>query len=55
MVDPNLMKIIVCPICTDHPSLEVDGDALLCTRCWHKFPVKNGIINLLVKERNREE
>ena len=51
----DLLEIIVCPLCKSDLSLAVerqDGDetiegVLTCTGCGERFPVEDGIPNLL--------
>lgn len=46
-IDPSLLDILVCPI--DHARLRVHGDGLVCTACGRRYPVEDGIPNMLVE------
>jgi uncharacterized protein YbaR (Trm112 family) len=46
-IDEDLLRILVCPI--DHASLRMDGADLVCTRCGRRYPVEDGIPNMLVE------
>jgi uncharacterized protein YbaR (Trm112 family) len=47
-VSPELLQILVCPI--DKAKVELDGDALVCTVCGRRYPIENGIPNMLADE-----
>lgn len=49
VIDPTLMKLLVCPI--DHAPLTVDARDLVCSSCGRRYPVTNGVPNMLVDER----
>ncbi len=52
---PELMEILVCPLCKAELTLtivkETDGEiidgSLRCTKCAEKYPIEDGIPNLL--------
>lgn len=48
-VSAELLAILVCPV--DHAPLRIDGDVLACTRCDRRYPVVDGIPNMLVDPR----
>ena len=51
MIDQDLLKILACPACrgeVDHQ----DGK-IVCRKCGHKYPVKNGIPVMLVDEATK--
>ncbi len=48
-IDPRLLEILACP-CPQHAPVEPDGDALSCTRCRTRFPVRDGIPVMLLDE-----
>ena len=50
MIDSEFLAILACPVCPDRPSLELDGDFLLCKACKHRFPIVNGIPHLIADE-----
>jgi uncharacterized protein YbaR (Trm112 family) len=45
MIPKQLLKIICCPV--DKSDLREEGDTLVCLKCNHAYPVKNGIPILL--------
>lgn len=45
----DLLDILVCPL--DKQPLRVEGDVLVCTSCGRRFPIEDGIPNMLVDER----
>ncbi|MGI8403767.1 MAG: Trm112 family protein [Thermomicrobiales bacterium] len=45
-ISEELLAILVCPI--DHSRLAIDGDALICSECGRRYPVQNGIPNMVV-------
>lgn len=45
-IDDELLRILVCPI--DHAPLRRDAASLVCTRCDRRYPVEDGIPNMLV-------
>lgn len=44
----ELLEILACPSCKG--SLRETGDALICSACRLKYPVRNGIPVLLLEE-----
>lgn len=50
MIEPTLLELLACPCCADRPPLRQEADCLACDSCKRKFPVKDGIPNLLVEE-----
>ena len=45
---PGLLDILVCPV--DHAGLEIDANALRCTRCGRRYPVRDGIPSMIVED-----
>jgi uncharacterized protein YbaR (Trm112 family) len=51
----SIMEIIVCPVCkgplelvvTESNDREITGGSLICHKCKHTYPIKDGIPNLL--------
>ena len=50
-IDPQLLKIIVCPDC--HGDLREGDDELVCTVCGLAYPVRDDIPVLLVDEARK--
>lgn len=48
MLDPELVAILVCPVC--HQPLCEERDWLVCEPCRRRYPVRDGIPVLLVEE-----
>jgi uncharacterized protein len=50
MIRPEFLKLLRCPVAPDRDSaLEATEDALVCVRCRVRFPIKDGLPNLLVE------
>jgi len=47
VIDPELLELLACPICEERPPLRLEGDALVCTLKGHRFPIVDGIPQLL--------
>jgi len=45
-ISEELLAILVCPF--DHSQLAIDGDDLVCSECGRRYPVQNGIPNMVV-------
>ena len=43
----DLLAILVCPI--DKAPVSQDGDALVCPRCGRRYPIEDGIPNMVVE------
>ncbi len=48
MLDERLLEILVCPDCKQDVRLE--GDWLVCDNCRVKYPIRDGIPIMLIKE-----
>ncbi len=48
MIDEELLEILACPAC--RADVREDGDALVCTSCHRRYPVRDGIPIMLVDE-----
>jgi hypothetical protein len=50
LIDPELARILVCPV--DHADLDQDEAAqrLVCTECGRRYPVRDGIPVMLIEE-----
>lgn len=51
MIDQDLLDILACPSCRAEVKLE--GDRIVCTSCGLRYPVRDGIPNLLVDDAER--
>lgn len=47
-ISKELLAILVCPL--DKQPVRLDGNALICTGCGRRFPIVDGIPNMLVEE-----
>lgn len=51
VLDPEVLALLACPACANHPGLEIlDDDALLCPLCHRVYEIEDGIVNLLPEE-----
>jgi uncharacterized protein YbaR (Trm112 family) len=41
-----LIEVLVCP--KDHADLRIEGNELICTRCGTRFPIEDGVPNMLI-------
>ena len=48
MLDKELLKILACPLCKTEVILE--NDAIVCTQCRRKYPIRDGIPIMLIEE-----
>ena len=55
VIDPRLLEILACPRCDDRPPLREDGNLLICTQCGARYPVVDGIPQLLPESALAEE
>jgi uncharacterized protein len=42
----DLLDILVCPV--DKAPVRQEGDRLVCTQCGRRYPIEDGIPNMLV-------
>lgn len=52
-IDPELLKILACPLCKGALDGEPKADHLSCPRCKLSFPVRDGVPVLLPPEAPR--
>ncbi len=45
-IDEALLSILVCPV--EHGKLRAEDSVLVCTVCGRRYPVEDGIPNMLV-------
>ena len=48
MIDKELLDILACPLCKTDVKLE--GDRIVCTKCFRRYPVKDDIPIMLIDE-----
>jgi hypothetical protein len=53
-VSPELLEILVCPICKVSVRLTPDGQGLKCGQCRRVYPIKDDIPVMLVDEAKVE-
>ena len=54
-VNPELLKILVCPICKSPVALVDKGQGLKCGECKRVYPIRDDIPVMLVSEATIEE
>jgi uncharacterized protein YbaR (Trm112 family) len=50
MISPDLLDMLRCPLDPSHVRLEVADEALVCTRCRLRFPIRHDIPCMLVED-----
>jgi uncharacterized protein YbaR (Trm112 family) len=50
MISQELLDILRCPMDPSHTRLSLEDNHLLCQRCRLKFPIKDGLPNMVVEE-----
>jgi len=53
MIDRELLKILVCPMCKADVTLK--NNKIVCNKCRRAYPIKEGIPIMLVEEAEIEE
>jgi hypothetical protein len=53
-VNPELLKILVCPLCKAPLDLKDDGQGLKCTTCHRVYPIRDDIPVMMVSEATIE-
>lgn len=48
VISPELLALLVCPV--DKSDLLLDDSVLVCQRCGRRYPIEDGIPNMLVEE-----
>jgi uncharacterized protein YbaR (Trm112 family) len=54
-VDPELLDILVCPLCKVSVKLTPDGEGLKCAQCHRVYPIRDDIPVMLIDEARIEE
>ena len=47
-IDPKLLETLICPVCKRDVKLK--GNELICVNCGRRYPIVNGIPNMLPDE-----
>lgn len=50
MIDPQLLELLACPICSTHPPLREKENFLICTDCKRGYRIIDGIPRLLPED-----
>jgi uncharacterized protein YbaR (Trm112 family) len=48
-VSDLLVEVLVCP--KDQADLRLDGEELVCVKCGTRYPIEDGIPNMLINRR----
>jgi uncharacterized protein len=48
IISPDLLAILVCPV--DKQEIRLEGSELVCTICGRRYPIEDGIPNMLVDD-----
>jgi len=54
-VNPELLKILVCPLCKAQVTLTKNGDGLKCSQCRRVYPIRDDIPVMLINEAKIED
>jgi uncharacterized protein YbaR (Trm112 family) len=54
-ISPELLEILVCPLCKEAVALTSDVNGLKCTKCKRVYPIKDDIPVMLIDEAKIEE
>ena len=46
-MNPELLKLLGCPLEADRPPFKIEGTFLVCTSCGSGFEIRDGIPDLL--------
>lgn len=53
-IDPELLKILACPVCRTEVRLTEDGQGLLCSSCRRRYAIVDDIPIMLAEEASIE-
>lgn len=48
VIDPALLALLVCPV--DKQPVALSGETLVCATCGRRYPIVDGIPNMLVDD-----
>jgi len=54
-VNPELLKILVCPLCKTPVTLTENGQGLKCSQCRRVYPIRDDIPVMLISEAKVED
>ncbi len=54
-LSPELLEILVCPVCKESLELKPDGSGLKCTKCRRVYPIRDEIPVMLVDQARIED
>ena len=54
-LSPELLEILVCPLCKESVTPTAKGDGLKCPQCKRVYPVRDDIPIMLIDEARIEE
>ncbi len=55
MIKPDLLAMLVCPVCKKPLALKPDGESLKCPECRRVYPIRGDIAVVMVDEAVIEE
>jgi uncharacterized protein YbaR (Trm112 family) len=53
-LDPELLKILACPLCKTEVKMTADGKGLKCLRCFRVYRIEDDIPVMLIDEASIE-
>ena len=54
-VNPELLKILVCPLCKEPVTVTPNGQGLKCGKCRRVYPIRDDIPVMLTSEAKIED
>jgi uncharacterized protein YbaR (Trm112 family) len=54
-VNPELLKILVCPLCKASLEITNSGQGLKCTTCHRVYPIRDDIPVMMISEAKIED
>ena len=54
-VNPELLKILVCPLCKAPVNLTESGQGLKCSQCRRVYPIRDDIPVMMISEAKVED
>jgi len=54
-VNPELLKILVCPLCKASLEITNGGQGLKCTTCHRVYPIRDDIPVMMISEAKIED